>query len=218
VKRSYEAAVQVAVLVCLATPAAAHVPQLRGRLIDLATQSDVIVFATVEQSSRTREGNATTIRVDRWLAGAASDQTVVFIGGPRVAPGERYVFFLRREPGRLTCLQPTGTVFASRPQDDRAYTDAIAAIRAAVASSEDVRAVALRTAMIGALTAPAPVLRFHAVLELAALAHDGFPERERRALERIAADPSTDPAIRPALTSLLATAETPLERRASARP
>lgn len=194
----------------LVQPAAAHLPQVRGRLIDLATQGDVIVFATVEQSQRAApRRNETRIRVARALVGAAAEETLAFIGGPRFAPGQRYLFFLRREGGDLTCLQPTGTVFAARPEDDRAYADAIAAIRAARGADENVRAVALRTAMITALGAPPAALRFHAVLELAALAHDGFPDRERRALQRIVADPNTDPALRPVLTAMLASSAAP---------
>ena len=174
-------------------------------VIDLATRSDVIVIATVEQSKSLGSAPPNTrVRVERWLAGAATEPTLAFSGGPRVAPGARYVFFLGRDGATLACLQPNGTVFPVHAGDDRAYADAIAAIRAARGADETVRAIALRNAMIAALSAPAPALRFHAVLELAALAHDGFPERERRALERILADPTTDPSLRPVLATILA--------------
>jgi hypothetical protein len=205
--RPVPAAALLVLVLCLAAPAGAHLPELRGRVIDLATRSDVIVIATVEQSKSI--GSAppkTAVRVERWLAGAATEPTLAFSGGPRVAPGERYVFFLGRDGANLACLQPSGTVFAAHGADDRAYSDAIAAIRAARGSDETVRAVALRHAMIAALSAPAPALRFHAVLELAGLAHDGFPERERRALERILDDPTTDPSLRPVLVSILSAA------------
>jgi len=197
-------------LLLLAAPAAAHLPQLRGRLIDLATQSDAIVLATVERSvSAAPQRNETTVRVERWLAGAATDEHVTFTAGPRFAAGQRYVFFLRRDPAGFTCLQPSGTVFASRPQDDRAYSEAIASIRAAGFADGELRAVLLRHAMIAALAAPAPALRFHAVLELAALAQHGVSDSERRAIERLLGDPATDPTIRPALTSLLAASSPP---------
>jgi len=57
--------------------------------------------------------------------------------------------------------------------------------------------------IIPALSATAPPLRYHAILELDALAHHGLSEPERQSLERLSTDPTTDPAIRPLVTSLL---------------
>ena len=54
----------------------------------------------------------------------------------------------------------------------------------------------------GAL-APAPALRYYAVLDFAALTHHGLTGEERRQLQRLVDDPATDPAIRPVIAGLL---------------
>lgn len=197
----------IGLLVCVAQPAAAHVPQLRGRLIDLVSQSDLVVVGTVEDVRAVGpQLNDTTVRVEGQFIGEATDAPLTFRARPPFAPGQRFVFFLHRDGASLSCVQPVGTVFPSRPQDDAAYRQTITAVQRALPAVEGERAAALRAAIIPALSAAAPPLRYHAVLELAALAHHGLTEAERRALEQLATDPATDPAIRPILVSLLRTA------------
>lgn len=80
-------------------------PQLRGRLIDLATQSDVVALGTVERLASTAHGGSeTTVRVERLFGGTIEAERIAFTGGPRAAPGQRYVFFLGAEGATLTCL------------------------------------------------------------------------------------------------------------------
>jgi hypothetical protein len=186
--------------------AAAHVPQLRGRIIDLVSQSDLVVVGTVE-SVRALEARQydTSVRVEGQIIGAAAEPTLTFHARLRFAPGQRFVFFVRRAGADLECVQPSGTVFPARPEDDAAYHAAISGIERALAVAVDQRPAALRAVIIPALSATAPPLRYHAILELDALAHHGLTEPERQSLERLSADPTTDPAIRPLVTSLLHT-------------
>jgi hypothetical protein len=194
----------VAILVLAAQAASAHIPQVRGRLIDLVSQSDLIIVGSVENVKPVDAGrNETTARVVGELVGDTDDAAVTFRGRARFAPGQRSVFFLRRAGTSLEVLQPLGAVFASRPQDDAAYRATIVAIQRALPTPADERPAALRAAIIPALSAAAPPLRYQAALELAGLAHHGLTPSERHALERLAADPATDAAIRPLLASLL---------------
>jgi hypothetical protein len=184
--------------------AVAHIPQLRGRLIDLVGRSDLIVIATVENTKRidTRL-NETTARVEARLAGDTQDARLTFRSQPRFATGRRVVVFLRRTGSGFECVQASGTVFPARPEDDASYRDAVEAIRQALRADEAGRAARLRAALIPALSASAPPLRYYALLDLASLTHHGLTEAERRALEGVLADASTDPAIRPVIASLL---------------
>ena len=190
-------------LLVAAEPASAHIPQLRGRLLDLVAHSDVVVVGTVETASpldpRT---NSTTIRTETALVGEAPAPTLTFRGAARFPVGSRFVFFLRRN-GSFECVQPSGTLFAARPQDDAAYRVTVTGIKLAQREPADKQPAALRTALIPALSAGVPTLRYHAVLELAALAHHGLSDTDRQALARIAADPSTDATIRPIIKTLL---------------
>jgi hypothetical protein len=200
----------IALLVVVVQPAAAHVPELRGRLIDAVGRSDLVVVGTVEQVRvRAARQNDTTVRVVARLIGETNATTVTFGARPRFATGERFVFFLRRTDAGLECVQAAGTVFRARPEDDAAYRETIPAIQRALQVAEKDRAAALRAAIIPALSAPAPTLRYYAVLDLSALAHHGLTEPDRRSLERLVADPATDPAIRPIVAGLLRTAPQP---------
>jgi len=198
------ASLLVAGLLLAAQPSAAHVPQLRGRLIDLVAQSDVVLIGTVTEVRPTASRwHDTTMRVEQRLIGDAPDAVVTFRARPRVAPGQRFVFFLRRAGSNLECVQLSGTVFPAPAGDDAVYRATITAIGQALRLPAADRAAAMGAALIPALSAAAPPLRYHAVLELGALAHHGLSESQRRALERLAADPTTDPDIRPVLTSLI---------------
>jgi hypothetical protein len=197
-------------LALAAQPAAAHVPELRGRLIDLVSRSELIVIGTVEavRTVDTRHFD-TTMRVDRVPLGETNDKTVAFRGGPRLAPGKRYLVLLRRSGAALECIQPSGTVLPARPEDDDAYRKTIAAIERALRTPESERAAALRTALIPVLSSSVPPLRYYAVLDLSARAHSGLSASDRRSLERLLADPATDPALRPIVTGLLNQSDTP---------
>jgi hypothetical protein len=192
------------VSILAAQAAVAHVPQLRGRVVDLVGRSDLIVIATVEESKRV-DGrlNVTTVRVEAPLVGEPKDARLTFRSQPRFATGRRFVFFLHRAATELECLQASGTVFPARREDDASYRDTVTAIRQALRADAAGREAALRAALIPALSATAPPLRYYAVLDLAAVAHHGLTESERRSLERLIADSSTDPTIRPVIAALL---------------
>ncbi len=196
----------IGLLVVVAQPAAAHVPELRGRVIDLVAQSDLIVVGTVENvRPDAARLNVTTVRVEGQFIGETTDAILTFRARRRFATGRRFLFFLRRAGASLECVQPTGTVFPARPVDDAAYRDTTTAIQRALGAPVADRPAALRAAISSALSAPPPQLRYHAVLELAALAHQGLTESERQSLARLVADPATDPAIRPIVASILRT-------------
>jgi hypothetical protein len=190
----------------LATSVRAHVPGLSGKLVAVARRSDVIVIARIEQVRDTGPRRIeTTGRVERLLAGDLKDKTVTYGGGPRLAPGRRYVVFLRRGDAGFACTQEAGTVFPVSPNDDERYAQTIAGVRAATAGDEGTQVHALRMALIPALRASAGALRFQAALELAALAHHGeLAPDERRELERIAVDPATDATVRRLVAKWLA--------------
>lgn len=187
----------------LAPAAAAHVPSLHGRLIELVYQSDLVVVGTVERvNSADKHLRDTTVRVEGTFIGTAPEGPLTFRGPTRFPAGRRFVFFLRRNGDGYQCLQPSGTLFPARPDDDAVYRDTVTAIQRALLTGANERAAALQAALLPALSSQAPQLRYYAVLEVAALAHHGISEPERRVLERLAADPNADPAVRELLKSL----------------
>ena len=192
----------------LARPGAAHVPILHGRLIDLIRRSDVIVLGTAEQ---VKPAGArfidTDLSVEDTFTNAPPEQTLTFRGPSGIAPGERYVVFLQRTASGFESIQPSGTLFPSRPADDAGYRDAVTSISQALRGDAAQQVAVVRAALIAALSASAPPLRYHAALELAALAHDGYgpTEAEQQRLTTLLASPTVDPALRPLLTSIAAT-------------
>lgn len=197
------AALLLSLLIAVAQPGHAHVPQLRGRLADLVGQSDLVIVGTVEQASTVAgKTKRTTARVDEVLIGAPPGPSLTF-EGPARFPAGRFVFFLRRDGAGFDCVQPSGTPFPASAPDDALYRQTITGVKDALRGPEDVRVAALRAALIPALSASAPALRTHAALELANLAHHPVTQSERESLERIAADPTTDPGIRSVAETLL---------------
>jgi len=190
----------------VAVPATAHLKIVQGRLIDLVQRSDAIVIGTVSDSRAAGPRWAdVTVKIDRVLAGRSNTPTAVVRSPTGLAPASRYVLFLRRVGLNWESLAPSGTVFATQAHDDAAYQQAVAALRRALRRPPAARIAALRAALVPALSASAPPLRYHAALELRALTHAGHPlqSRERQRLERILADTRTDPALRPLLAGLL---------------
>jgi hypothetical protein len=209
----------IALVLGAVEPAAAHVPQLRGRLVDLVAASDLVIVGTVEQvTALEARATSTTVRVDATLVGEAPTPTVTFRSQPRFAAGGRFVFFLRRAGAGFECVQPAGTVFRSSVADDDRYRAVVTGIRLARRGSPETQPAALRAALVPALSAAAPALRYHAVLELAALAHHGLSPSERQSLQRLAADPATDTAIRSIVRGILDQSNSPLERGAPSPP
>jgi hypothetical protein len=198
-------AVAVLLLLGWVTDAAAHVPELRGRLVDLVGRSDAIAVGTVTSSVPVdKRLNTTTVRLDAVFSGALeSGATLSFASRPRFAAGRRFVFFLGRNGTALECLQESGTVFPTDSADDAAYRQTVLAIAAALRGAAGERDAALRAALIPALSAPASALRYYAVLDFAALTHHGLSGEERQQLQRLVDDPATDPAIRPVIAGLL---------------
>jgi len=196
-----------AAAVCLwAVAATAHVPMLRGRLIDLVTRSNLIVVGVVQQvRDVTPVVVDTTIHVDHVLVGNGAAPALTFRGPTRFAPAARYVFFLHRDGTTIEGLQASGTTFPAAPADDATYGRTIDGIRHALDALAAQRVTQLRAALIPALSAGAAPLRYHAALELEALVHEGHPltDTERAALDRVRQAPTTDPALQPILTDLL---------------
>jgi hypothetical protein len=173
--------------------------------VELVGRSDVVVIGTAgAATSLAPRLVEATVQVDVVLLGAAPGGAVT-VRGPRVAPGARHVFFLRRDGARFENVAPAGTVFPSRPEDDESYRQAVDGVRRALAAPGAEQAAALRSALIPVLSASAAPLRYHAALELAARAHHApaLTPDERQALERTVADPTLDPALRPIVSTLL---------------
>ncbi len=189
-----------------ASPAAAHIPSLRGHLIELVRGSDLVVAGTVLSEAADGPGRRlTTIRVESVLAGKAEEKQLRFRGRTRFVPQRRYVFFLQRAGDVIECPQGSGTLFPASAEDDAAYRAAVDRIRRALGQPPDLQAEAMRAALIATLTATPQSLRYHAAFDLAAVgSHDGPPTlAQRAALNRLLDDPQLDPALRPFLTALL---------------
>jgi hypothetical protein len=193
-------------LLLLISPAHAHVQAVRGRLVEVVGQSELVIIGTVEQLTPVGKRHAdATVRVEAVLAGQTTTNALTFRTPTGLAPHARYAFFLRRVDQGLTSVAPSGAVFPARREDDASYRTAVTAVAAALRAGASTRTTELRSALLGTLSASAPALRYYAALDLAALAHAGPPlaASERATLERLVADPATDADLRPLLTGLL---------------
>lgn len=194
-------------MLLLVQPTSAHVPFLHARLIDLIRRSDVILLGTAERVKPLGARRIDTdLHVEDTFKGTVPERTLTFRGPSGITPEERYVVFLRRTPSGFESIQPSGTLFGSRPQDDAAYRRVVTSINGAQHGDAVQQVVVVRAALIAALSASAAALRYHAALELSALAHDGYgpTEIERQSLATLLASPAVDPALRPLLTSIAA--------------
>ena len=203
-----------ALVLLTANAAAAHLPMLRGKLVELVRQSDCIVIGTV---NRVRAVDArrldTTMTVEHQLAGTLPESTLTFRGSTRVAMGERYVFFLHRVGLGFDAVQDPGTVFPVIGGDVEGYRRTIEAVARALQGNASNRDEQLRAALIPALSASAGPLRYHAALDLAELTEHGSPPGPdaRAALLRVLASPGTDPALRPLLIEAAGVTRPPAE-------
>lgn len=186
-------------MLLLASAATAHVPAMKGRLVDLVNQSDLVVVGTVE-SVNAVSGNKRlwddAVRVDETFIGEAPTKRIMVRSQTRLTADRRFVLFLRRSGDGYECLQPTGAVFPSRAEDDAGYRETVTAIQRGLRVPANDRAQALTGALIPALSAQSQQLRYQAVLEIAALAHHGLSDPQRRSLEQLAAQPDADPAVK----------------------
>ncbi len=186
--------------------AAAHLPVLRGHLVEVVRQSDLVVVGRVTE---TRSAGApvreTTVAVARVLRGASGEHLLVFRGRLDAAAGSRQVFFLRHAAPGLECVQPSGVIFPARAEDDEIYRDTVAAIGEALRDAGVAQGVKLRAALLPALSARPAALRYNAALDLVAFTEQGPPlgADERAKLQRLRADERTDPALRPLLSEAL---------------
>lgn len=206
----------------IAATSDAHLPALRGRLVELVRAADVAVIGRVIEVREVRPRQLdTTLAVERTLLGTAATaslksqstvtpdalvaRTVDFRGQTRLLAGERYAVFLRRGANGLESVHASGTVMATPASDDSLMQSTVDGIRTALAAAPEVQAATLRRALIPALSASGRALRYYAALELGSLGqHDGAPGAgERRAIEQVLADPQLDPALRPLLETLL---------------
>jgi hypothetical protein len=189
----------------VAGPASAHIPSLHGRLIDLIRRSDVIVLGTADKLQPVGARLVdVALTVDAVIVGTAPEGKLIFRGPIGMAPGERYVVFLRRSSSGFESVQPSGTIFPSRREDDADYRRSISSINQALHRDPAQQVDAVRAALIATLSASAPPLRYHAALELAALVEDGHAptDSERQRLAAVLTSPTLDPALRPMLTAI----------------
>jgi hypothetical protein len=205
-------AVLLALLVSAAA-ARAHVPVLRGRLVEVVTRSDLIVIGTARHVRPS--GNRlldTDIDIEHVLVGTAPGPRLSFRGPTRFAAGERYAFFLRRMGTDFEGVQGPGTLFPARRADDAEYRRTVTGIRAALQMDVTLREDAMRRVLIRALAAAVPELRYHAALELEARSHHGeqLQPTDRAALAKLLAEPTADPLLRPLLADLVR--ESPVTR------
>lgn len=194
----------VGVVSLLAADAAAHIQPIVGRIVDVVRQSDIVVIGTVRRPTAGKS-ELIDVAVAATVLGNVDIPLLTFGCKARLPLGERQVVFLSRTPEGLRCVQPSGTQFPAEPADDGDYTRAVRAIADALRLPEAKQVTALRAALIPALRANAMELRYHAGLELAALAHPGHPltAEARQAIEAARADANLDPTLRPLLDRAL---------------
>lgn len=199
----------VAALILAAAPAWGHINVLRGRLVDLVKQSDVVIIGVVTvPASASTSGKDLEIDVVGTIRGTIDGKSLTARTSARLMQGERQVIFLAREGDGFRCVHGSGTRFPATADDDADYRRAVEGIAAALHLPEDEQIRALRAALIPALRAKSLPLRYHAGLELTALDHDGHPltAAERAAIERIRAEPDFDATLSPIVDGLLRTA------------
>jgi hypothetical protein len=190
----------------VASPTAAHIKTLRGHLIDLVRDSDIVIVGVVTlPASLSPSGKALEIDVVDTIDGEISEKALTARTSARLVAGERQVIFLKREKIGFRCVQPSGTRFASTPTDDADYRRVVEAIAAALRLPEAEQIEPLRAALIPALRAKSKPLRYHAALDLTSLTHDGheLTSEERAAIENVRDDPGFDPTLAPILDSLI---------------
>ena len=188
------------------TPAIAHLPAIRGKLVELVQRSDLIVIGSADRVIPVGTSLVdTTVTIAEVLAGTADEKHLTFRGPTRFAPGERYVFFLHRTPDGFAAQQDSGTVFPCTAADDAIYRSTVQALSHALQSDVAARPDAIRAALLPALTAMSDPLRYSAALELVSLAQSGHPPTlaERARIEQLLHDKATDPALQPLLNALL---------------
>jgi hypothetical protein len=102
-------------------------------------------------------------------------------------------------------VHSSGVHFPATEADDADYSRAVRQIAGALRLPEAKQVSAMRTALIPALQAKALELRYHAALELAALAHPGheLTDEQRKAIEAVRGAPDLDPALAPLLDRVL---------------
>jgi hypothetical protein len=199
--------VAVAALLLTASGAAqAHLQILRGRLVDAVQRSDLVVIGRVQRAQASGARTmVVTVQVDATLQGGKADTPLVVHSPSGLAPGQRYVLFLERSVGGWRSVAPSGTLFPARAEDDSGYERAVVSIRAALDVPVDGRLSALRAALIDALSASAPALRYYAALDLVGIGHGkhSLSASERAALAHALDAPGADPNLRPLLSPLL---------------
>ena len=195
-----------AALLAAALPATAHMPLVKGRLVDLTQRSDAIVIGRVSATAPIRDRQVVaTVQIDRVLSGDLAHQSrLAFRASSGLASGERQVLFLVRTDSGYASVQQPGTVFPCRPEDDATYLAAVTDVHRALTLRGDAQVTALRAALIPLLSASVAELRYHAALELSALAAGGHgpTPAEQAALARWLEAPGSDPALRPIVRSV----------------
>jgi len=189
-----------------ASPGEAHINALRGRLIDLVRQSDVVIVGVVTRpASLSPSGKDLSIDVLEIIRGELDQKALTARAVAHLIAGERQVIFLKREGAGFRCVQASGTRFPATPEDDAEYRRTIEGIAAALRLPQDQQVGPMRAALIPALRSKATSLRYHAALELTSLNHEGHPltAGEREAIQQVRNAPDFDPTLEPIVEGLL---------------
>ena len=187
-------------------PAAAHLPVLRGKLLELVQRSDLIVIGTADRVVPVGTSLVdTTVTIAQVLAGATDGEAAHVSGSDAFRAGGALRVLPASHAERFRRQQDAGTVFPCTPADDAIYRSTIQGLSRALRSDLATRPDAVRAALLPALGAQPAPLRYHAALELRALAQAGHPPNaaERARIEQLLRDPSTDPALQPLLQALV---------------
>jgi len=196
----------VLAIVAAASSSAAHINVLRGRLVDLVQQSDIIIVGVITlPASLSPDRKSLGIDVVATLLGELDQKALTAKTSTRLIAGERQVIFLKREGSGFRCVQPAGTRYPAAAADDAAYRAAVDGIAAALRLPDDQQVHPLRAALIPALSSKSLPLRYHAALELASLNHEGheLTVEERAAIEKVRSAPDFDPSLREVVEGLL---------------
>ncbi|MBI3782086.1 MAG: hypothetical protein HY270_01660 [Deltaproteobacteria bacterium] len=190
----------------LALPASAHVPMVRGQLVAVTHEAELIAVATVTDIKAIKPGtDELTAKIERRLLGHPSGDEVHFRGPHVLAAGERYVLFLRQRAGVWESVAPSGTIFPAKASDDRDYQAAIERLLAAFKQPDNAQAEGTWAALFPALRAANDTLRYNAALDLIAFIDAGHPPSaaQRQQIEQLLATKDLDPALRPILNAVM---------------
>jgi len=184
----------------------AHIPTVRGHLVASTRDAEIIVVGTVRDVTAVGpRSDDVDVTIDHKLRGATPQDKLRFRSPHQLGVGDRCVLFLRHAAGAWESVTPSGTIFPAKPSDDPDYQKVIGSLVSAFALPDAARPNAVRAALLPALTASNDTLRYHAALELAALAEAGHGPNptEKAQLQSLLSKKDFDPALQPLIQGLL---------------